>query len=418
MIPPVSGPPNSAFANLAAPLAQWNLAGRFFLGDPEHQAELENKCEQARATFVRDGKRIAAIEDASLKALADAEMAVRCLPQTDPGLSQHLREVLDEPFWLDDHSKYPHQTQSHVMISAMLIMPPADGPYGRLKTRLGAPLAQWKIVGDYNTPGECEQHRLALQKDSRSLPVSDAVGLKPLTDAERNARCIAPDDPRVKSALPWNGLFEPPMTDVPYPDYPDQNSVDYRATDYGNIGEASHAVKRWISQFPGPPNTARSPDGRYLMTNIDYPDEMSRVDDWHSIFLTDTRSGRKKLFYQYDRGIDIVWSAFSDMIALNDYYGSNVSQTLLLHLGSPAERIDLRERLGKSVRPRREKVSIETADHVYPRVVKWLDRDQLLFKVSGHDGVDAGGFTLAYLYNLKDDSFILLEYLHHKEDPP
>jgi len=51
-------------------------------------------------------------------------------------------------------------------------------------------------------------------------------------------------------------------------------------------------------------------------------------------------------------------------------------------------------------------------------VVKWVDRDHLLFKVSGHDGVDAGGFTLAYLYNLKDDSFILLEYLHHKEDAP
>ena len=425
MIPPASGPPNSAVANLAAPLSQWNLAGRFFSGDPEHQMEspelqmeLENNCEKTRAAFVRDGKRLAATNNALLRALADAEMAAKCLPQTDPRLSQHLREELAVPFWHSDFSKYPYQMHSHVMISSMLIMPPATGPDGHLKADINAPLSEWNIAGDYATPHECKQHRIDLEKDAHSLPVDLSIGLKPLADAEMNARCITPDDPRAKGAIARNGLYEPPLTDVPYYDYPDQNSIDYRASGIRDISETSRATRRWTTQFPGPPNQVRSPDGRYLMTNIDYPEQMSREDDWHSAFLTDTRSADKKLFYKYDRGIDIVWSPFSDMIALNDYYGSNVSQTFLLHLGSPAERIDLGERLGKSNRPRRERLSIETADHVYPRVVKWVDRDHLLFKVSGHDGVDAGGFTLAYLYNLKDDSFILLEYLHHKEDAP
>jgi len=304
------------------------------------------------------------------------------------------------------------------MASSMLLMPPATGAYGHLKTHTGAPLSQWNLAGDYATPGECEKELHRLWKHGDDLPVNDAIGVKPLADAETSAKCVAPDDPRVKGVIPSIGLFEPPVTDVPYLSYPDQNSPDYRASDVRDFREDSRSVRRWMTSFPGPPNQARSPDGRYQMTNVDNPDEMTSDEDWHSVFLTDMKTERKRLFYKYGRGIDISWSPFSDMIALNDYYGSNVSKSLLFKLGSAEAGIDLGEQLEKSDRPRREKLGIETADHVYPHVLKWIDRDQLLFKIIGYNGIDKEGFTLVYLYNTRKNSFILLEFLHKIEDRP
>lgn len=131
-----------------------------------------------------------------------------------------------------------------------------------------------------------------------------------------------------------------------------------------------------------------------------------------SVFLTDLHSGKKKLFYKYGRNIAIVWSPFSDRFAVNDFVGSNLSEVFLYDLVQPDLKIDLDDRLSKSGRPRREQLSIETADHVYTYVLRWLDRDQLLFKVRGYNGIDEDGFTLVYRYNVRDNSFVPLTYLH------
>ena len=412
MMPPASGPPASAVAHLEAPLSQWNLAGRFFLRDTDHQKE----CEKTREAFIHDGERLATMNQASLIVLATAEKAAKCVPLDSPQLNPALAKVLDEPFWLSDFARYPAQTASRVMVSSMLIMPPATGRYGRLKARLKAPLSQWNLAGDFATPEECDKERRELWIQGKALPVNEAVGLRPLAAAEMNARCVKPDDPRVKGVIPWNGLMEPPIVDVPYLNYPDQNSRDYFAPDMYNASDTSPAARRSVVSFPSATNKTLSPDGRYLMTNVDNPEEMTRDEEWHSLFLTDTRTRRKALFYKYGRAISVVWSPSSNIVALNDYYGSNVSRSFLFRFGPRTERIDVGERLAESDRPRREKLSIETADHVYPHVLRWIDRDRLLFKITGYNGVDSKGFTLVYLYNVRENSFSLQEFLHKRED--
>lgn len=410
MMPPAAAPPFGTPANLSAPLSRWNLAGRFFLGE-----DVEKQCEKTREAFIADGKRLAALKEPSLMALSSAEIAARCLSQSDPQLDPTLRQVLDEPFWLKDFARYPSQTESHVMASSKLLMPPAAGAYGRLKTRTDAPLSEWSLAGDYATPEECEKEQRHLWQIGHNLPVNEAIGLKPLADAEMNTRCVAPDDTRAKGVLPWIGLFEPPVTDVPYLNYPDQNSRDYRASDVRDLNEDSRAVKRWTTSFPGPPDRARSSDGRYELTNAVHREEVADEEDRYSVLVVDRQTGKKELLYKYDRSIDIIWSPFSRMIALNDYYGSNVSQSLVFNLAAPERKVDVGEQLAKSNRPRREKLSVETADHVYPHVVRWIARDQLIFKIFGYNGIDRDGFTLAYLYDVSDNSFVLLEFLHRLE---
>jgi len=75
--------------------------------------------------------------------------------------------------------------------------------------------------------------------------------------------------------------------------------------------------------------------------------------------------------------------------------------------------IDIGEQLLKSDRPRREKESIEMADHVYANAVTWIDNNAVVLRTDGYNGVDQPGFTLAYTYNIRSNRFTLLEYLHH-----
>lgn len=168
--------------------------------------------------------------------------------------------------------------------------------------------------------------------------------------------------------------------------------------------------------FPGSDNRIKSPDGRYVLRNVDYPAGKDTVENWHSIFLLDRKTDREKLFYKYERWVDILWRPSSDALILNDHWASNESRVVLFLLSPCFKRIDVGEQLLRSNRPEQEKQSIETADHVYPHAAKWLDRETVLLRITGYNGVDPDGFTLVYLYNVEKSSFTLREYLHKVSD--
>jgi hypothetical protein len=179
--------------------------------------------------------------------------------------------------------------------------------------------------------------------------------------------------------------------------------------------EKSPIIQPNITAFSTALIRLKSPDGRYLMTNTVHPDETDSDGNWGSIFLTDLQTGTKKLFYKYGRGVDIVWSPSSDAVVVNDYVGSNISQSILFVLAPRPRRMDIEESLMKSGRPRREKLSIRTADHVYPRVLRWIDSDHVIVRITGYNGVDKHGFTIEYSYDIAKNSFTLEKYLHKDE---
>jgi hypothetical protein len=175
--------------------------------------------------------------------------------------------------------------------------------------------------------------------------------------------------------------------------------------------EKSDTILPSATAFPSATNELKSRDGRYLMTNVDHPDQIDADGNWHSIFLTDRRTGVKKLFYSYDRGVDIKWSPSSDAVVVNDYFGSSMSRSILFVLPPKPRRIDIGEQLSKSDRPRREKLSVSSADHVYPRVLRWIDSDHIILKITGYNGIDQNGFTIEYSYDIAKNSFTLKKYL-------
>ncbi|MGO9062746.1 MAG: hypothetical protein ACLQU2_36085 [Candidatus Binataceae bacterium] len=401
MMPPAPRTAGHATIELGAPLARWNLAGRF---------QGRQKCEQNRLAFRRDGERLAATRSPELKALADAQLHVQCVKVGDQRLDPELNRDLPEPFWISLFDKYPNQTASRVMVSSILIMPPASKENGELRTDPYAPLSEWKYAGDFGTAEECEAKRRTLWHRGRSI--EHASGLKPLAAAEMNARCEKPDDPSIKKVLFSFGVFDPPVLDVPYSEYPDEKSPDYVSAQAHYADEHKPTVQEIAERgFPDLANENHSPDGRYVLSDVrnSNPD----LDFNGSIFLTDTRTGRKELLYKYDRSIEIVWSPSSTAFVMNDDYGSNVMRALVFVLQPRLAPIDIGEQLLKSDRPRREKESIETADHVYTGAVKWIDNNTVVLRIDGYNGVDQPGFTLAYTYNIRSNRFTLLEYLHH-----
>ena len=400
MMPPPAGRVPDVKIRLDAAFAEWKFAGSF--DSPE-------QCEKKRQALSLDGERLAALKSASFSPLADAETHAQCLKWGDTRLGAKLNHDLPLPFWQTSFDDYPNQTASHVMISSALIMPPASENEGRTGARADAPLSEWNLAGDFSTAEECEASRRELHARGKREPIAESAGLKPLAEAEMNAKCVEPGDPQLKDVFPWFGLMEPPFFEVNYLQYPDRKSQDYISVKGAGAlaSRKNHAVG-----FPSASNKSESPNGRYALVNVDRPDEIDADDNWHSIFLIDAKTGAKTLFYKYGRGVDVAWSPDSNAVVVNDYWGSNVSRSVLFELDQMKRRVDIGERLMKSGRPEREKESIKTADHVYACVVEWLSDNTVMLKIYGYNGVDPHGFTLVYAYDVGRNSFSLLEYLH------
>jgi hypothetical protein len=139
--------------------------------------------------------------------------------------------------------------------------------------------------------------------------------------------------------------------------------------------------------FPGRVSELASPDGRYVLRNVD-----SDQEPHHVLYLEGAQHKNEKLMV-YGRHASALWSRDGQGLLVNDYGGSDHSNCLLFLFGVERKRIDVRERL------REQLGSNETIfgnHHVYVEGVEWISRDRVSVKVSGYGDVNPKGFTLLY----------------------
>jgi hypothetical protein len=74
--------------------------------------------------------------------------------------------------------------------------------------------------------------------------------------------------------------------------------------------------------FPGPKSELTSPNGRYVIQNVDHNEDYQ-----HFLFLKDKTSGKSRQVYGYGRDASVVWSPDSRHFALNDGAGSDYTET-------------------------------------------------------------------------------------------
>lgn len=148
--------------------------------------------------------------------------------------------------------------------------------------------------------------------------------------------------------------------------------------------------------FPGTRSESKSPDGRFAIKNSDSDVE----DPAHTLTLVDRRNGSVIKIYQYERGVDILWSPASDAFVINDHEGSNVSHPVLFREPWSTNFTDLREKLIDFLRSRNQAKSALENHHVYFTALRWLNDNEVLCQVTGYGDVDPKGFTREYVYKL------------------
>jgi hypothetical protein len=158
----------------------------------------------------------------------------------------------------------------------------------------------------------------------------------------------------------------------------------------------SSAVGQKIS-FPGSRSETKSPNGRYVIQNVD-----SDQPPAHTLILMDMRNGSTNTVYKYARHVDVLWSPSSDATVINDYEGSNASRPILITLPWTAATtpLDLRENLIDFLRSKGESKIILGNDHSYLLAQRWLSSKEILCELRVYGEANPKGAARLYVYTI------------------
>jgi|HubBroStandDraft_6_1064221.scaffolds.fasta_scaffold04242_7 hypothetical protein len=145
--------------------------------------------------------------------------------------------------------------------------------------------------------------------------------------------------------------------------------------------------------FPGGRTTSKSPNGRYVIRNIDYDGSTPA----HRLLLEDRSKKTSIQFFSYDRGVDLLWSPNGSRLILNDHGGSDFTDAYVFLLDDSSRRIKVTEEL-RTKYP--DSARIFSNDHLYIEGVSWIDEETIRIKVSGYGGVDPKGYEAFFIYTL------------------
>jgi len=153
-----------------------------------------------------------------------------------------------------------------------------------------------------------------------------------------------------------------------------------------------------VAHFPGPQLGTRSPNGKYVIKNVD----SDGAEPAHVLFLIDTKGGSKVRLRSYDRHVDILWSPLSKAFVINDYEGSDSARAFLYSLPWVGGSVDLLKKLTVYLRGRHKENIILKNDHVYLSVRRWVNSEEVLCRLEAYGEASPGGagFTAYYTYNI------------------
>lgn len=146
------------------------------------------------------------------------------------------------------------------------------------------------------------------------------------------------------------------------------------------------------TRFPGDVSELASPDGHLVLVNVD-----SDQPPHHALYLRAKGASGQEQLLTYGRHASALWSLRGHGLIINDYGGSDYSNSLIFLFGADKKQVDVREELRRQVSSNR---SLFGNHHVYIEGVGWLDDDRVKVKVSGYGDVDPKGFTLVYEYTI------------------
>lgn len=149
--------------------------------------------------------------------------------------------------------------------------------------------------------------------------------------------------------------------------------------------------------FPGD-GALRSPDGRYLLVNVDPKAKDPVLGEAHAVYLLDLKGGATRRLFVYARHIDACFSPDGRHLLLTDWLGSDAAEVRLYRLGDGIQRISLEPWIAplKRAHPQRRR-----AHHRYLQALGWEDARtfRLLWWGYGPEG-EGGDFRTGLVVHL------------------
>ncbi len=165
----------------------------------------------------------------------------------------------------------------------------------------------------------------------------------------------------------------------------------------------SYPAEQHGVEFPGRLCSVPSPDGRYLVLNIDreVDSQVRYLGDNHALYLIDLKASRLTRIHPYGRHAKVLWSGSGSALVINDYVGSDFSDAILFVVPGVAG-----TSIGVELRKSAQGKRIFSNHHVYIEAVEWGPSDTLTIRVHGYGDSDPNGFEHWYQYspggNLKE----------------
>ena len=151
------------------------------------------------------------------------------------------------------------------------------------------------------------------------------------------------------------------------------------------------------AKFPGSKAKLASPDGRYVIQNVEQEQEPR-----HVLLLKEMATGSSRKVYEYGRGASAVWSPDSRHFAINDYAGSDYTKTSIFSAYEPDQKIDVQEAIFSYDKRMQKRVTLAGWGHDYFGVVRWLDAQRVVVRHWGHnDEPPLGAFCECYIFSLR-----------------
>ena len=148
------------------------------------------------------------------------------------------------------------------------------------------------------------------------------------------------------------------------------------------------ALSQVSRNFPNKKSEITSPDGRYLVQDVDHNQE------YRVLFLKDKTTGKTRQVYEYTRGASVIWSPDSRHFVVDDSAGSDYTETRILSVDETVPKIDVQ----KEILDKRK--DVPGGHHEYFYVAYWIDSRRVLVYHWGYGGEDPNGFCECYVYRL------------------
>ena len=135
--------------------------------------------------------------------------------------------------------------------------------------------------------------------------------------------------------------------------------------------------------FPWSANKSVSPDKRYELSCkiIKAPPGEDEYAPWYQLVFGETKGGTKRTVKDFVGTAEVLWAPDSQHYAVTYWWGSDIAFVRIYSSTARITEIDpyeiIKRVLGKLPQ-------VENENHVYSEVIKWLDSNRFLLKISGH----------------------------------